>query len=148
MSSQMFDPEEFFDLAHALCAEDSRVLAARLTRARVRTSFGRAYYGLYLLVRAAVSARHGIPSRRLDHGKVYTHLQSSRLRSDARALGRYLQHLYSLRRTADYELDPGGLWDAKLADQELALKTVVEARRFARTIPDLDFTPVAHLLRS
>ena len=141
----MFDPAEFFELAHELCSAERPNIASRLTRARVRTSFGRAYYGLYLIVRATISTRHGIPLRRFEHGKLSRFLQDSRLRRDARALGRYLEHLYSLRQKADYELDPRGLWEEKLADPALATKTVAEAKRFARTVPVLDFTPVVHL---
>jgi uncharacterized protein (UPF0332 family) len=142
----MFDPEEFLQLANELCARDGQAVASRLTRARVRTAFGRAYYGLFLIVRSAISTRHGIPSRRFDdHGKLCRHLQNPRLRGEARALGRYLEHLYSLRQKADYDLEPHGLWEEKLADPALATKTAVEARRFARMIPALDFTPVIHL---
>lgn len=141
----MFDPEEFFELAHELCATERGVRGSRLLGAKVRTSLGRTYYGLYLVIGAAMLIRHGVPLRRLEHGKLYRHLQSSRVQVEVRALGRYLEDLYTLRRKADYDLEPHGLWEEKLADPVLAIKTVVEARRFARTIPVLDFTPIIHL---
>ncbi|HSU13442.1 hypothetical protein [Longimicrobium sp.] len=44
-------------------------------------------------------------------------------------------------------MEPRGVWEEKLADSALATMTVAEARRFANTIPALDFTPVVHLFR-
>jgi hypothetical protein len=144
MSTPAFDPNQFISLALDL-TRVNKVHPSGVEAARVRTALGRAYYGLYLQVRTAIAGRHGVPLRRLRHGPVYTHLQNSRLPVETRALGRYLQHLYTLRQKADYELSPDELWRSKLGDPEVAAAAAVEARRLARMIPSCDFSPVAHL---
>src|SRR5215218_9914836 len=89
---------------------------AEANEARVRTALGRAYYALYLLVRAEIARRHGVSLRSLQHGAMYTRLQSPRASDEVRQLGLDLQLLYTHRQMADYELDPTLSWKEKLED--------------------------------
>jgi hypothetical protein len=79
----MFDPTDYLEIAIEL-STPSRYSdpETTLVEAYVRTSVGRAYYGLYLVVRSAIVQRHKVPVRRLRHGALYTHLQNSRLQAD------------------------------------------------------------------
>jgi len=145
----MFAPTDFFDLAHELSSTGQNPVTSRLRNARVRTAFGRTYYGLYLLVRAAIAARHGTASRCAGSGTA-TSTRISRARNCGWMRGR-LGVISSICTNfagkRDYEMEPRGVWEEKLADSALATMTVAEARRFANTIPALDFTPVVHLFR-
>ncbi|HEX6747169.1 MAG TPA: hypothetical protein VF092_07700 [Longimicrobium sp.] len=141
--SQSFEPVEFLDVAIEICTK-ARALSYP-SEPWVRTAAGRAYYGLYLIVRSAIADRHNISQRRLNHGAVCSHLQNSRLSHDVRAVGRHLEYLYALRRRADYELLPERHWQVRLSDPNAVMALTLEADRLARTVPHLDFTPIAHL---
>src|SRR5215218_2154072 len=112
---------------------------AEANEARVRTALGRAYYALYLLVRAEIARRHGVSIRSLQHGALYTRLQSPRASDEVRQLGRDLQLMYTLRQRADYEMDPPPSWKKQLEDPTGAEALVRRAGELARTIPHLDF---------
>ena len=67
----VFNPTEFALLAHQLAAGDLRfaVDGALLSReAHLRAGFGRAYYALYLSIRASIVRRYRVPVRHLRHG--------------------------------------------------------------------------------
>jgi hypothetical protein len=65
---------------------------------------------------------------------------------DVRRLGRNLEWMYTLRQKADYELDPDPSWREHLQDVAGAAAIAQIALELARTIPHLDFSPVAALL--
>lgn len=111
--------------------------------ARVRAAYGRAYYTLFLAVRAAISRKHGIPERRLEHGRLYTHLQSPRAEPRVRGVGKQLEHLYRLRRRADYELAPDAAWQ-NAGSADLAAQ---QAMQLAATVEALDYGSIVDLLR-
>jgi hypothetical protein len=139
----MFEPAQFFVVARWLVSEH----ALRGAQAAcVRTAYGRAYYALYLLVRAELERRHHIEPRRLQHGAVYTHLQSPRAGEQVRSLGRELQRMYTFRQKADYELDLPPEWEARMEDEALAADLVAAAASWAARLPHLDFSPVVPLL--
>ena len=140
----IFDPVSYLHLADELASESARSNAG--TRAaRIRTAYGRLYYGLFLSIREAIVARHGVPPRRVEHGALISHLQHSTLDGAVRKLGREMQKLYSLRRQADYELAPAPQVRAQLEDAVSARILAREVMRFVRQIPHMDFTPIAHL---
>jgi hypothetical protein len=140
----VFDPIGFLHLADELAIESARSNA--VTRAaRIRTAYGRLYYGLFLAIREAIVGRHGVPARRIEHGALISHLQHSMLDGAVRKLGRELQKLYGLRRHADYELAPAPHVRAQLEDPASARILAREAIAFARQIPHMDFAPIAHL---
>jgi hypothetical protein len=142
----MFDPVEFILLARQLATDPAVDATATPHRsARVRTSYGRAYYGLYLTVRREIASRHGLQHKQLNHGAVYTHLQNSKAPKAVRRLGRELQRLYTLRQTADYELAPREPWRTDLDNARLATALAVRALALSRTVRQLDFTPVVPL---
>jgi hypothetical protein len=144
--NESFDPRDFLSVAIEICAEArTRSLDPDPPEAWVRTAAGRAYYGLYLVVRSAIAGRHGVSVRSLSHGAVIANLQHSRLRRDARAVGRHLEYLYAYRRRADYELvlEPG--WRDKFGDADAVMALAIEANRLAVTVPHLDFSPIVHL---
>jgi len=143
---ESFESQEFLVVADQTCAvARARSPDEYATEAWVRTAVGRAYYGFYLVVRSAIMERHRIAARRLTHGALYTHLQNSRGHHDLRAVGRHLEHLYSFRRHADYELDPDEVWRSKLRDPNGVSALAIEAHRLSLVVPRLDFTPVVHL---
>lgn len=133
----MFDPAEFIDLASRLAMDPGD--------SRVRAAYGRAYYGLYLSVRRAISDRHRVHHRRLTHGALYSHLQSPRATKAVRRLGRELERLYTLRQKADYDLAPGEPWRGHLEDHRLAATLAARALTLSRTVPQLDFSSVVPL---
>jgi len=141
-----FEPEEFLSVAIEICAK-ARALSPEIyaTEAWVRTAVGRAYYGLYLIVRSAITDRHRISAQRLSHGALCSHLQNSRVRREARAIGRHLEYLYSWRRRADYELTLEPHWQRRLSDPDAVMAVTMEAERLARTVHRLDFAPIVHL---
>lgn len=144
----MFDPVDFIFLAKQLsagAAELDTVVARAASSARVRTAYGRAYYGLYLTVRSEIMRRYGLHHRKLNHGAVYTHLQSSSASTGVRRVGVELQRLYALRQSADYELAPSHPWRAHLEDADLAATLAARALALSRTVPQLDFSPVVSL---
>ena len=144
----MFDPVDFIRLARQLSADPAATSAIAATipsSARVRTAYGRAYYGLYLTVRSEIATRHGIHHRKLNHGAVYTHLQNSKAPKRVRRVGRELQRLYTLRQTADYELAPSYPWRGYLEDADLAATLATRALVLSRMVPHLDFSPVVSL---
>jgi len=144
----VFPPTSFIHLARQLVTSGAGEppSSPEMTAARVRTALGRSYYAVYLLVRAELSRRHGILPRYLQHGAVYTRLQSSTASEDVRRLGRKLEWMYTLRQKADYELDPDSPWREHLHDVEGAEAIALTALELARAIPQLDFSPVAALL--
>ena len=144
----MFDPVDFILLARQLSTappENSAITPTILSSARVRTAYGRAYYGLYLTVRREIARRHGLHHRKLNHGAVYTHLQSPRASKSVRRVGRELQRLYVLRQTADYELAPSHRWRVDLDNADLAATLAIRALALSRMVPKLDFSPVVSL---
>jgi len=141
----VFPPTEFLSLAQQLLKDARLQPRAEANSARVRTALGRTYYALYLLVRAEIARRHGVSLRSLQHGAMYTRLQSPRASDEVRQLGRDLQLLYTLRQMADYELDPAPSWKKQLEDAEGAAALVRRAGELARTLPRLDFSPVVSL---
>ena len=142
----MFSPAEFGVLARQIAAGDLVTPiegASASVEARVRAAYGRAYYTLFLAVRSAIAARHAVPERRLEHGKLYTYLQSSRADARVRAVGKQLQHLYDLRRRADYELASDAAW-GNVHSADLAAQQAIHLAAVAAT---LDFSSVVDLLR-
>lgn len=140
--SSRFEPSDFLELARQLVPSQGQELA----EARVRTALGRAYYALYLLVRAEISRKHGILPRHLPHGTVYTRLQSPLASDEVRRLGRNLEWMYTLRQKADYELELGPAWRDRLTDATAATGVAQLAMEFAALLPRLDFSPLVPLL--
>jgi hypothetical protein len=143
----VFDPADFILLAgHLAAGSASRgATAATSSPARVRAAYSRAYYGLYLCVRREIAARHGIHQKKLSHGALYTHLQSSTATKGMRRIGRELERLYTLRQKADYELAPAEPWRVQLEDATLAATLAERALDLSRMVPHLDFSPVVSL---
>ncbi|MFL5540809.1 MAG: hypothetical protein ACJ8J0_17590 [Longimicrobiaceae bacterium] len=139
----MFEPAQFFLVARWLVSEHA---PREAEAARVRAAYGRAYYALYLLVRTELERRHHIRPRWLQHGAVYTHLQSPRAGEQVRSLGRELQRLYTLRQKADYALELPPEWEARMEDEALAADIVAAATTWAARLPLLDFSSVVPLL--
>src|SRR6185503_17345435 len=100
----------------------------------LRTAFGRAYYGLFLLVRTEISVHYRVPYRRLQHGALYTHLQSSAAGKHLRELGRELQRMDTFRQQADYELAPDPRVKSQLEDAELLNALIDRAEELATTL--------------
>jgi hypothetical protein len=131
-------------LARQIAAGDTPIEGASApVEARVRAAYGRAYYTLFLAVRSTIAARHAVPERRLEHGKLYTHLQSPRADARVRGVGKQLQHLYDLRRRADYDLAPDATW-RNVHSADLAAQ---QAIHLAAIVATLDFGSVIDLLR-
>lgn len=139
-----FPPAAFLHLAQQLVAQ-VEPSSPEMREARVRTALGRTYYALYLLVRAEIMRRHGIPLRRLQHGVVYTRLQSSVASEEVRRVGRMLEWLYALRQKADYEPAADPAWRGRLEDPVGAGELAVSALAIAAKLPKLDFSAVAPL---
>ena len=132
-----FNPPEFVNLAQAVVTTP-----ALHAEARARTAIGRAYYGLFLAVRAAIRVAEG---RSADDGMAKGHLPSvlfSSKKDELIAVGMLLDSLYSLRRRADYILSPQGDWARKLSDPAYVEVRVKEAQALIKRLPTLDFTPV------
>jgi len=143
----VFDPADFLTVARELTARQSRgAMVPAASPARLRTGFGRAYYALFLLVRTEISVRYQVPYRRLQHGALFTHLQSVRASKHLRGLGRELQRMYTLRQKADYELAPDPNVKGQLEDPDLLDALIDRAEELAATLPQLDFSPVIPLL--
>jgi uncharacterized protein (UPF0332 family) len=138
----VLDPADFLHVANELVA-GSRSEA--LTPARVRTAVGRAYYAVFLLIRAELSRRHRVPLRRIQHGSVYTHLQSPRAGDELRHAGRELERLYAARQKADYDLAPDAFWRRHVEDPSAARILLRSAGKLAQAIPRLDLSPIAPL---
>ena len=147
--SVAFEPIAFLQLAQQLVGAggSSLIPSAAASEAQVRTALGRTYDALYLLVRREISRRHGILYRHLQHGTVYTRLQSPVASDEVRRLGRNLEWMYRLRQKADYELDPDGSWREHLTDEVRALGLAQLAMELAALLPRLDFSPVVPLLQ-
>jgi hypothetical protein len=144
----VFEATEFLVVARGLLSDETSSTAFREARAaRVRTAYGRAYYALYLLVTVELRRRHQIDPRRLQHGAVYSKLQSPRADDEVRQLGRELERMYRLRQQADYELAPRPEWQAQLENARSAKKVVDLAADWAASLPRLDFSPVVPLFR-
>ena len=142
----MFDPTEFLAVARALVGNSGSSGVSPVARAgRVRTVYGRVYYALYLLVRSELERRHRINPRKLQHGAVYSKLQSSRADAEVRHLGRELQRLYTLRQKADYELVPLHGWQRQMEDERAASKLINLAADWAANLHRLDFSSVVPL---
>lgn len=139
----MFEPAQFLVVARWLVSEHAPWGA---DAARLRTAYGRVYYALYLLVRTELERRHHLERRWLQHGAVYTHLQSPRAGEQVRTLGRELQRMYTLRQKADYELDLPPEWKVQMEDEALATDLIAAAASWATRLPHLDFSPVVPLL--
>lgn len=145
----MFDPSEFAVLARQIVAGDlSAPVAGRAasSEARTRAALGRAYYALFLAVRGAIAKKHGIPEGKIAHGSLYTHLQNSKAPPGVQKVGKALEELYELRRHADYELQPRGVWRRHLADPRVADLAAKRALGYAATADSLDYSAVLHLL--
>jgi uncharacterized protein (UPF0332 family) len=144
----MFNPSEFALLAQQLAAGDLSVAvdgALPSREARLRAAYGRAYYALYLSVRASIVRRYRVPIRALQHGKLYTHLQNSRAGDVLNDLGREMERMYTLRQKADYDLSPSSPWQRRLTNSELILLLARQAAALASSAENLDFTPILHL---
>ncbi|HVG43377.1 MAG TPA: hypothetical protein VM890_01565 [Longimicrobium sp.] len=143
----MFDPVEFILLARRLSADApaSGEVPAISSSTRVRAAYGRAYYGLYLGVRTEIVNRYRVNQRKLNHGALYTHLQSPRAATEVKSVGRELQRLYTLRQKADYELAPTDPWRGHLDDAVLATTLAEQALVLSRMLPRLDFSSVISL---
>ncbi len=133
----MFDPREFVVLSRTLA-----VSTAYHAEARSRSSLGRAYYGLFLAVRAAVctAAKKSVDDN-IGHGDL-TNLLFKTRQDPLIALGAVLNDLYEARRRADYKLDPGAPWAKRVADPKYAELRVKQAEDALRKLPQLDLTPV------
>jgi len=143
----VFAPVDFILLARRLSADSaaSGEVPAISSSARVRASYGRAYYGLYLGVRTELVNRHRVNQKKLNHGALYTHLQSPRAAREVQRVGRELQRLYTLRQKADYELVPMDPWRGHLDDAVLAATLAEQALVLSRMLPRLDFSSVVSL---
>ena len=138
-----FDPATFIQVARDL-SRQARGAPAPIRSARIRTAYGRLYYGLFLAVREELARRHFISPRRVRHD-LASRLQHSALGRQARELGREMQRLYNLRRQADYEISPPPLVSAELEDAANAEVLAGRALEFVKVIPHLDLTPIVHL---
>jgi uncharacterized protein (UPF0332 family) len=141
------DPAEFAVLARQLSRGDlQRGVNGRVASdsSRVRTAYGRAYYALFLSVRAELARRHGIPLRRVAHGALYVHLQHSAAPRQVRKLGRDLEWLYTLRQKADYDLAPAPDWNAKLHDADYVDWLAEQVLLQVAVLNELDFSSVVH----
>jgi len=132
-----FDPAEFVGLGGTLVAA-----AGFHVEAKSRTSLGRAYYGLFLAVRASVRRMQGRPvDDAIDHGRLTNALFSTK-QDDLIALGTALNSLYTARQKADYKLDPERSWQKKLADPSYADLRIKEAQAALAHLPMLDLSPI------
>lgn len=133
----MFDPREFVVLSRSLA-----VSTAFHAEARARSSLGRAYYGLFLAVRAAICtvAKKSVDDD-IGHGAL-TNLLFSTRKDPLIALGAILNDLYEVRQKADYKLNPQAAWATRLADPKYAELRVKQAEEALRELPKLDLTPV------
>ena len=108
------NPEEFVELASFLPRAPFGTIEAR-----VRTTAGRTYYGVFNLI-CQLLAAYGIKPGR-DHGQIPTLL--STLASETKEdqfldLGLMLGSLYEARRQADYVLSPRPTWVSKLQSSD------------------------------
>lgn len=139
----MFVPEEFITFA----GEVARAPAlAGSPAVRARTAYGRIYYGLFLMVRAILVQRYGVPVRRVEHGRLFMRLQHSTIRGDLRDLGREMERLYSFRQQADYAVAPVRDVREMIEDPAIAAVVAGQTLTLAKRVPQFDFAPVAHLL--
>lgn len=139
-----FDPQEFATLARQLASTELPPVdgVTASTEARVRTALGRAYYTLFLAVRALISSRYGIHIRRLDHGILYQALQSSRAEAKLRHIGRELERLYHLRRKADYVLEADDADYRRLSDPAVAHLAAQQASAYVSELEALDYSTI------
>jgi uncharacterized protein (UPF0332 family) len=141
------DPSEFAVLSLQLANGDlHRPQLGRVSseECRVRTAYGRAYYALFLAIRAEIARRHGVPTRRMPHGALYTHLQHTAAGPSVRRLGRELERLYALRQKADYDLAPEASWVGTLQDRQYAELLTKQALDRMSGMSELDFSPIVH----
>lgn len=139
-----FDARQFFAVAESLVSDARREDGLR--EARLRTAYGRLYYGLYLIVRDMLIRKHGVPAPRLGHGALSGFLQHSRLADDVRKIGRELERLYALRRVSDYVLDLDGTTRRSLENPDVARGDVTRATATAGMVEKVDLGPAARLL--
>ena len=117
-------PEEFIEVAAALpragfCTAE----------ARVRSTAGRAYYGVFNRACRLLRAYEIEVGR--DHGRVPTKLyELASSTGDERFsdLAAFVGDLYQARKKADYELDLGGRWADKLKSPEYGESLVSKGR--------------------
>lgn len=100
-----FDPRRFASLAAGLVREPGFPADARC-----RTAVGRAYYALFLAVRAKYETA-GVLTReaRIGHGELRARLLGAAA-APAREVGLTLGALYEARRVADYQRAPSPVW--------------------------------------
>jgi uncharacterized protein (UPF0332 family) len=145
-----FDPQQFGilgqELANGNLAADPGGSAAS-PEAQTRTAFGRAYYCLFLAVRAVLTSKYHVPAKRVEHGLLYNTLQSSSLDARVRAIGKELERLYKFRRHADYEMELDPKDAERISNRELAALTARQAGAYAGELDSLDFSPIIHRFR-
>jgi uncharacterized protein (UPF0332 family) len=133
----LFDPREFVVLSRAMA-----VSTGYHAEARTRSSLGRAYYGLFLAVRAAICtvAKKSVDDN-IGHGAL-TNLLFGTKQDPLIALGAILNDLYDARQKADYKLNPDPAWTRRLSDPKYAELRVKQAEDALRQLPKLDLTPL------
>ena len=139
----MFVPEEFITFASEVAHASS---LAGSPAVRARTAYGRMYYGLFLIIRAILVQRHGVPVRRVEHGRLFMRLQHSTIRGDLRDLGRELERLYSFRQQADYVVAPTGNVREMIEDPAIAAVVAGQTLTLANRVAQFDFAPLVGLL--
>ena len=136
----MFDPAQFAKIARGL--RDRTDLDRE---ARARTMWGRAYYSLFLAVRAKVRDAEGKPTHgrgdHVDHGALRNSLYSSGS-ADLIALAKLLEELYDRRRQSDYVLEPDHRWDKELKPTKAARKAKTVEGMIRSRLPSIDFAPL------
>lgn len=130
--SVAFEPIAFLHLAQQLMQPGGSTFApsAAASEARVRTTLGRTYYALYLLVRREISRRHGILYRPAARNRVHPAPVAPRC-------GKRLT-------TSSIPAEP---WREHLTDEVQALALAQLAMELAVLLPRLDFAPVVPLLK-
>ena len=111
---QPFDPLTFLAIARALAMDSSN-------EGRLRTAIGRAYYGVFLVVRDWL----GVHEHRDAHQRVLTELGNR----NQQGIGARLHDLRALRMAADYQLVPHSAamadWEQNWRDAEKQVRWLV-----------------------
>jgi hypothetical protein len=133
----MFNPSHFADLAVTLPNLDDQD-----RECCNRSAYGRAYYALFLAVRAAIRrAQNKDVDEEIGHGYLASTLTSSPNDKIA-SVGVLLAKLYDARMNADYKLDPKNRWRIDLAKGLEAERLAKAARDQIQALSAVDFTSV------
>jgi hypothetical protein len=136
-----FDPNLLPPVATSLCSNLSLD-----KEARTRSAVGRAYYALFLGIRAEVCRQHGknVDSG-VQHGTLKDDLYAAGAngRPELTALAKLLSDVYDARRQADYKLVPAAPYEKELAKPAFADNLTKQVSAALRKLPTMDLKVVA-----